>query len=115
MTSKELASKMAVLPDFLSGAVMRGLEELGSQVVDLNISQMEELGEDSRGAKFGDYAVRSYEMGYPQLKMQLGREGRFINLHNEGDFHGGMDFKVSGSSIEITSKDPKTEDRKSVV
>jgi len=111
MTPKDFTMKMAGLTDYLNGSVMRGLEDLGSTVVDMNVHQMEIMGEDSRGVKFGDYAVRSYEIGYPQLKQAMGREGRFINLHNDGHFHEGINAKISGASIELESTDKAKTDK----
>jgi len=100
---------MRGLPRFLEGAMQRALKDFGDEAVDLNIEQMEKLGQDSRGVEFGDYSAASQEVGYPEQKAAMGKESRFINLNFEGDFHGGMDFRVTQGGLEITSKDGKTE------
>lgn len=109
MKPAQLSSKLKGLPGFLATALNRSLQSLAEDIVDMNVSQMEEYGQDSRGVEFGDYSDASYEMGYPQMKAAMGREGRFINLHNEGSFHEGMDVRISGGGIDIYSRDPKTD------
>ena len=109
MTQAQLTRKLTGLPEFLTKALNRSLTDLAPMIVDMNVYQMERKGEDSRGSKFGDYSAASYDAGYPQLKAAMGREGGFINLHNDGDFHGAMDVRVGRDGIEIFSTDPKTD------
>ena len=105
MDAKQLSGKIRRLPKFLEGALQRGLQDFGTEAVDMNIAQMEKEGEDSDGRKFGDYSVTSYDIGYPQMKNAEGLEGGFINLHLTGDFHSSMDFRVSKKGLEIFTTD----------
>ena len=109
MDDKKYLAKISGLVPYLVGVAKAWLDDEGSIIVDMNRSQMEDMGQDSMGDAFGDYSDWSKAMKYPEKKAAMGKQDKFINLNFTEEFHDGMDYKMSGSKLTIISKDDKTE------
>lgn len=85
--------------------VQKTLKELEPQILDLNIEQMDEKGEDSKGKELpGPYADFTIE-----IKKSKQQRFDIVTLHDTGAFHKGFFIKFYADYFEISSTDDKTD------
>lgn len=85
--------------------VTESLKELEPQIIDLQVAQTTEHGEDGFGNELpGPYAPFTIEM-----KKSEGKRYDFITLDDTGDFHRDKEIIFREDEMEITSTDWKTD------
>lgn len=82
------------------------LKELEPQILDLQIEQTTEKGEDATGKELpGPYADFTIEM-----KKSKGQRYDIITLYDEGDFHRSKELQFNDEGFEIVATDWKTDE-----
>lgn len=99
----------------LSSFTIDALKKNEAEIVDLNISQMEESGVTHKGEEIQRRGVsyRGYSPMTVQIKRLKGQETKHITLKDEGDFHNKMKIVYNQDSFTFTSDDDKTEELQS--
>lgn len=99
----------------LSSITIDAVKKNEAEIVDLNISQMEESGVTHKGEEIQRRGVsyRGYSPMTIQIKRLKGQETKHITLKDEGDFHNKMKIVYNQDSFTFTSDDDKTEELQS--
>lgn len=99
----------------LSSLTIDAVKKNESEIVNLNISQMEESGVTHKGEEIQRRGVsyRGYSPMTVQIKRLKGQETKHITLKDEGDFHNKMKIVYNQDSFTFTSDDDKTEELQS--
>lgn len=80
------------------------VDEKEKDIVQLNIDQLYDLGQNSLGVSLGAYAPMTV-----RLKQEKGQPYDRVTLRDTGDFHRGFYLRKTGEGFEITSSDDKTQ------
>ena len=85
--------------------VIKAIEEMDSQILELQIEQTTQKGQDGLGVELpGPYAPFTVE-----IKKAKGQRYDIITLYDEGDFHRSKSINFSDVGFEVVATDWKTD------